>query len=273
MTNYLLDNRFARIGRKVVRALADRDPYRKYCRLSRYTEFEVTFMGKPLQIIDGRSFYYSQREIFHREIYRFETDSRTPIIIDCGSNIGLSCIYFKTLYPDARITAIEADPEIVNTLSSNLENFDLLDIEIKNLAIGSGRGQVFFRPEGADSGRVVATKDQTDSELIEIESISLDDLISQPVDLLKIDIEGAETIALAACSKLSMVDRIFVEYHSFVDQKQTLHKLISVLAENDFRYSIHQQFASKQPLVKTETQLDMDLQLNIFAWRPGIDIN
>src|SRR5688500_10055596 len=49
------------------------------------------------------------REIFVREIYRFETDIRNPVIIDCGSNIGLSVLYFHKSYPGARILAFEPD--------------------------------------------------------------------------------------------------------------------------------------------------------------------
>jgi hypothetical protein len=44
------------------------------------------------------------------KIIIFKTDSRNPIIIDCGANIGVATIYFKRLYPDSRILSFEANP-------------------------------------------------------------------------------------------------------------------------------------------------------------------
>src|SRR5688572_8635835 len=79
-------------------------------KLPRYTPFTTELLGAPVRCVDGASFVASYSEIFKRGIYRFETPSESPQIIDCGANIGLSVIYFKRLFPAARITAFEADP-------------------------------------------------------------------------------------------------------------------------------------------------------------------
>ena len=56
------------------------------------------------------SFDFQREEIFRREQYRFETDAPAPFIVDCGANIGMATLYFKSLYPDATVLAFEPDP-------------------------------------------------------------------------------------------------------------------------------------------------------------------
>src|SRR5213078_3291906 len=59
--------------------------------------------GRRIEILDAQSFLYTHGEIFVREIYRFESNNPRPLIIDGGANIGLSVIYFKSLFPDCRV--------------------------------------------------------------------------------------------------------------------------------------------------------------------------
>src|ERR1700693_4874079 len=49
-------------------------------------------------------------EIFIRQDYIFVSRRPDPLIIDCGSNIGMSILYFKRRYPKARIIGFEPDP-------------------------------------------------------------------------------------------------------------------------------------------------------------------
>lgn len=88
----------------------------------RYTHLSTNLLGSTLTVIDGLSFYYSYKEIFEQQIYRFLTSRSSPVIIDGGSNIGLSIIFLKQLYPNCKITAFEADPQV-------LECFDLTSMD------------------------------------------------------------------------------------------------------------------------------------------------
>jgi hypothetical protein len=73
---------------------------------------------------------------------------------------------------------------------------------------------------------------------------------------------------LTDCTEhLGKVRNIFVEYHSFASEPQSLDEILEVLIASDFRIQIHTQFSSPQPLVHRDTQLGMDLQLNIFGYR------
>jgi len=87
------------------------------------------------------------------------------------------------------------------------------------------------------------------------------------VDFLKMDIEGSESAALRACTKLSMVRNLFVEYHSFAIAPQDLGDVLNKLRDSGFRYYIRHGFCPRAPFVRQESNLGMDLQLNIFAKR------
>ena len=229
----------------------------------RYKEKKIKLQGKPFVVADSVSFYHSYKEIFIEQIYKFNTEKKSPFIIDCGSNYGVSIIYFKMLFPNANILGIEADPNIYKILAANMEQRNFGNVEVINKAVSSSKESIHFISEGADSGRIVV--DQNEVNTLKVDTVNLDDLIDQDVDFLKMDIEGAETDVICSSNKLKFVSQIFIEYHSYKNKPQTLYKLLNKLTSEEFRYYIHTQFCSPQPLTKELLYLDMDLQLNIFA--------
>ena len=81
-------------------------------------------------------------------------------------------------------------------------------------------------------------------------------------------IEGAETQVLLDCADLlTNVDSLFVEYHSFEREDQSLDTLLRVLKDAGFRTYVQTAFCPPQPFIATHAHLDMDLQLNIFGVR------
>lgn len=255
--------------------------YRNYCyqdnllqgiewlkKVPRYTPVSTNILEKTLQLVDGRSFYYSYKEIFQEEIYKFKTEKESPLIIDCGSNIGLSIIFFKKLYPNSKIIGFEADPKVYKILKLNLETFEYYDVEVYNKALWNQETIIEFESEGADSGRVTTENNELKKVKIRIPAIPLSTYLSEPVDFLKIDIEGAETIVLKECAEhLHNVNNIFIEYHSFLNDPQTLDEILSILKKANFRFTIHNPSDSSQPFIKRRVYQGMDLQLNIFAYR------
>jgi FkbM family methyltransferase len=256
----------SRIGRWIrFRRKLPLTPYEDLRRLPRFEVHTVQLLGKPFQIADSISFYASYREIFINEIYRFHSPHSAPLIVDCGANCGVSVIYFKSLFPEAKIIAVEADPEIFALLKWNVASHGLTNVTLINQAIAVGTEQVTFHREGADAGRIHHLSSA--KERITVRAISLDQLLAEPVDLLKVDIEGAETDALLACQRLNTVSQLMVEYHSFADAPQSLHEVLDRLAGAGFRYYAQTQFCPDRPLVDDTSHLGMDLQLNIFAKR------
>jgi FkbM family methyltransferase len=222
-------------------------------------------LGPPLTIPDARAFLFTFHEIFHKELYRFHAATERPTIIDGGANIGLSVLYFRRLYPQSRLIAFEPDPALFVILQDNLRAFGAKDIEFRQQALWVREEKMPFVSEGIEASRLTRTQDRPTHS---VQAVRLRDYLTTPVDMLKLDIEGAEGAVLIDCgASLSNVRNIFVEYHSFAKEKQDLPELIEVLADAGFRLHIQAVRSAPQPFVRRDPLLDMDMQLNIFGFR------
>jgi FkbM family methyltransferase len=235
--------------------------------LPRYTVFETLFLGNKLKVLDNASFDFMNKELFETEIYKFNTSTESPYIIDCGANIGLAIIYFKQIYPDAEILAFEPDPKVFDALKFNIQTFNFDNVTLINKAVWNKVEILKFYSEGADGGRKALVSDS--DNIIEVQTVQLRDYITQKVDFLKIDIEGAEYEVLKDISDLlHNVERIFVEYHSFVGQSQHIPELLEIIKNAGFRLHISSPgFSSNSPFLHLTEYAQMDNQLNIFGFR------
>lgn len=233
--------------------------------LPRHTPGTTRLFGRELRFVDAKGYLNSLRDIIDAGAYAFPYAGPSPRIVDCGANIGLSVIFFKRQHPAARVIAFEPDPDIFRVLEANVAAFGFRDVELHAEAVWTANGAITFQPEGGLSGRIGAPS----SGGITVPTRRLRDLLSEPVDLLKIDIEGAETDVLSDCAgALGQVARVFVEYHSEAGRPQRLADLLEVLGSAGFRYHVKDAYTVAQPFVARPTLGDMDLQLNIHAWRP-----
>lgn len=237
--------------------------------IPRYTETYTNLLGKKIKIVDSLSFLFMYNEIFETQIYKFLSSNSKPYIIDCGANIGLSVIYFKKLFPDSKIIAFEPDPKIFAVLEENIEAFNFRDINLVQKGLANIEGEVLFIMQGADGSRII-NKIDGNKNTMHIKTTRLRSFLIEPIDFLKIDIEGKETEVLLDCvDVLCNVKNIFVEYHSFSNEKQTLHLLMNVLEKAGFKLHIYSPTGrSPQPFVKRNiSSNDMDMQLNVFGFR------
>lgn len=234
-------------------------------KIPRYKLETTTLVNGRFRFVDSASFLFMYDEIFKKNIYSFNSAVTEPYIIDCGANIGLSIIYFKSLFPKASILAFEPDPKVYQVLRNNTS--DLTDVKVIKKALWHEETTMEFFTEGADGGSLSLIPNKI--ETIEISTERLSAYVDRQVDFLKIDIEGAELNVLAECeNKLHFVKNIFIEYHSFVDKKQELGVLISILERNNFRYHINSPgLSSGQPFIYRSTYNGMDMQLNIYAFK------
>ncbi len=171
-------------------------------------DVEFTDHGAICQQVDA---------IFFEKIYEFRFQGKPgkpPKIIDCGSNIGLSAIWFKQNYPGCELACYEADFRLAGIAKRNLENAGFSGDCINNAAVWTTNGKIGFQATGDDKGTI-----STDAES-QIDCIDLSEAIDDELDLLKMDIEGAEfpvLLHLLETGAISKVQRLAVEFHD-VDQ-------------------------------------------------------
>lgn len=236
--------------------------------ISRFVSTEKDFLGRKLYIHDIASFNLCYDELFVEEMYNFVAKKTNPYIIDCGANLGMSIIYFKEKYPDAKIIAFEADEQIFSFLQKNVESFKYKDIELFNKAVWNKDDILSFLVEGGAGGRL-EEKTQTGGIYKDVPCISLRNyLIDKKVDFLKIDIEGAEYEVLKDCEDLlSNVENLFIEYHSMPNIPQNLHQILTIVQKAGFKYHIKEAYTTKYPFIERKLNFGMDLQLNIFCYK------
>lgn len=235
--------------------------------LARYQPDTIIFFGKKLKIVDSLTFLSSYHEIFEEEIYKFNTDKKDINIIDCGANIGLATIYFKTTFPDANITAFEPDPNIYQALKENINSFGYNNVICKNEAVSNIDAMLSFRQEGGHSGRITS---EINVDTTQIKAIRLKSFLNnyENITFLKIDIEGEEIKVIPDIAyELKKVDYLFLEYHSSIDAPQKLDELLHSIKEAGMRYYIKEAANKPFPFICKEIFLKMDMLVNIFCYR------
>lgn len=232
--------------------------------LPRYQEGHTFLVRSGTKFADGPSFVSAYRAIFQRSIYQFRAKSPSPRILDVGANIGLATQFWKNLYPSARITAFEPDPSIFKILSENIKCWDLSQIECIEAAAWTKEGSVSFWSEGADGGRVQMNSQNSGEK--KVKTIDLRSYLQEPIDFLKMDIEGSEAEVLLACKdELKNIDKMFIEYHSFKNQEQRLDEILHLLRSQGFRFQIENEHFHPNPWEEVKEILGMDLMVNLYC--------
>lgn len=156
-------------------------------------------------------------EMFLDQEYAIETDGQPEVIMDLGSNVGLSVLYFKLRYPNARVHAFEPNPAAFERLQQNTAQFS--DVTAYPVAVGKTDSEVrfFVHPESSMSSSLVDRKGQGMRE-ITVPLFSLSTAIKntneKQINILKFDIEGAEYDLFSGLPQsLEQVKNIVGEIH------------------------------------------------------------
>jgi FkbM family methyltransferase len=153
-------------------------------------------------------------EIFCRLDYRCTPDDK--VIVDFGSNIGISATYFLTSSPQAYCYLFEPLPSNIDRLRRNLAPFEDR-LSLSEIAVGLENGTVEFGWEesGRYGGVGLKTGNYISVPCVDSNQI-LHEILQQhkQIDILKVDIE---TLEEAVTSRISLdlarrIKKIYVEY-------------------------------------------------------------
>lgn len=204
---------FARYSaRRVIGGWArSKAPYRLHSRHTRY----------PLWCRPGTSDLQMFAEILcHRAFRCFDRIARARLILDCGANVGYSSAYFLTRYQQAKVIAIEPDPENFEMLERNLSPYAGRWVALRS-AIWSQPAGLVMAEDGLGVGRECArsVRPARADEQATIAAVDIGTLLKhsgfERISILKIDIEGAERVVFESnYSKwLRCVDNLVIELH------------------------------------------------------------
>jgi FkbM family methyltransferase len=244
---------------------------RRIKKIPRYQIATTQIFGFEFTFVDSASFIGQYDEIFKKQSYKFNTTNNQPFIIDCGSNVGVSLLYYLREFPNAKIVAFEPDKNVFAILKSNVEKMNSTNITLVNKGVWNADGVISFLQEGADGGQVLDnnTNVSAGAKTIEIETTSLKKYLSSKIDFLKIDIEGAEVEVIEDCENLLQnAQQVFIEFHSTVGKVQKLDTILKILSKNNFRYFVESvTLFNNQPFIKRTVINSFDNLLSIYAYK------
>jgi len=200
--------------------------------------------GFAVEGLDYNSLAFFVEEIFVRRDYEFSCQTKNPLIFDCGSNIGVALLFFKRLYPAGRVVAFEPSKQTFDMLSHNVEANQLTGVELHDAALAAAEGPAEFYESSSQpgSGWNSLRPTRLAGKPRHVNGILLSKFIREPVDFLKMDIEGAEAEVLeelAQSGRLRQIREMVVEYHHHIDPREdTLSRMLRVLEDNGFGYQI-----------------------------------
>lgn len=141
------------------------------------------------------------------------------LIVDCGANIGLSAYYLLHCHPKARLIAIEPDPENCALCRQNLEAFGDR-ATVLQAAVWPENSRLRIVPASRSGGAWSLEVEPWATG--EVEGLTIPEILHRvgaagPIDLLKADIEGAETDLFRTTPPwLDITRNIAIELHSEV---------------------------------------------------------
>ncbi len=198
----------------------------------------VDILGLHIQFFNYAQLLNLFEEIFIFQVYRFQSHTTSPLIMDCGSNIGLSVLYFKKIFPSARILAFEPDGDTFKILEENMKRNELTNISLFNFALSDTEGEIDFYKNSALSGAlnmsIVKSSDSDQSEKVHAKKLS--NYVSEKIEMIKIDVEGAESKIihdLIESNKINQVSAMIIEFHPN-NSEYSLDELINRIKAVDF---------------------------------------
>ncbi len=168
--------------------------------------------------------YYNDALPLMNSIFGFQEylipmkDFNPKLILDCGGNIGCSAVYFANKYPDAQIYSVEPQKDNCELLLYN--TFFYNNVHVINSALWDKEAYTKLNDDVCKSFVAYMTSETTADDPRAFKTVTISQLLEQSgfdeIDLLKIDIEGAEKEVFAAPDVdewLSKVKVLTIELH------------------------------------------------------------
>jgi len=203
----------------------------------------------PFRIkINGLSIYFPifseaielVKEIFERKIYDIELIN-PKYIVDVGSNIGISVLYFASRYPKASIICFEPDDTAYTFLEKNIAKNKLQKTICYKFGMAqTERNAILYSNNNGETTATLIKPAKNIGQKSEIVLKKLSSYITLEVDLLKIDTEGSEFEILQDLidnNKLELVKNIIVEFHDLPLNGEKIHEMLNIISRAGFSIS------------------------------------
>ena len=201
----------------------------------------VPDLAGPLTVRTGSSDLAIFDEVVIDHGYRFPLDEAPRVILDVGANIGMATLWFKARWPDAQVVAVEPDPGNFALLERNLKGIP--GVRTIQAALAPQDGTIGFETSGIQPSAYHIRALRGDEQ--GVRAMSMATLMVHcgldHIDLLKLDIEGAEKDVFEAAD-LHWMDRvrtIAVELHDRM-RPGCGHAFFTASSRTPRNYEVHE---------------------------------
>ena len=208
------------------------------------TRFQEEFLlGKKYKVLSGSI----KKRLDYDSAWLFALAHDAEIVFDIGCNIGQSALLMMHTNHIQEIVLVEPNPSALGQAANNLIFNHLSQKAHFVCAFASdeeGQEVTFYTVGAGAAGSMYSTHAQTAARMhssISVPTITIDALVEdyQMIpDLVKIDVEGAETKVLSGSGKLAAKQktRFFVEVHSSpISMSDNATKIIDWCHNNDYQ--------------------------------------
>jgi FkbM family methyltransferase len=176
-------------------------------------EIAIPGLPHPVSLRCGTADASTFEKIFVWNDYDLDYPDGVKTVIDAGANIGLSAVYFATRFPNAKVVAIEPQGENFRLLERNTRHYP----QVVPLHAALWSDDTTLGLSNPDD-RVDSYQYSPDAVVETVEAFNMNSVLARfdmaRVDVLKIDIEGAETEVFAPKPEwVGRVGMFIIELH------------------------------------------------------------
>lgn len=193
-----------------------------------------------LQLLDNINGIYQINETFIRKVYD-KFNYKNKVILDIGGYIGDAALFF-VLKEAKEIIVYEIDEDTYQVLVENIR-INKLENKIKAHNIGVSNQYKYavlnvINQKGSSSIYDITDNTKQNLERKRVKLIPFNEILTKPIDILKMDCEGCEYEILQDILENDLInkinDGIILEYHN-IDEKRNYKLILSLLKEIRFK--------------------------------------
>ncbi len=153
-------------------------------------------------------------------------ETKEPVVFDVGANIGQSIDNYKELDEGCTIYSFEPNPEVYQQLNESVSHKS--DVQCYNLAFSDSKGEIdFYATNLSLAGSLLkpheilkrrCKDDKYEYEVTKVKTETIDGFVKEHsipfIDILKVDVQGAEEMVLKGAEDTfanQKIDTVYIE--------------------------------------------------------------
>lgn len=152
----------------------------------------------PIYLRSGTSDASVFTQVFGSLEYNINIRFQPETIIDAGANIGLAAVYFINKYPKSKIISVEPENSNFELLQRNVSNYKSVHTIQRAISNKANQYVNVVDDDNGEWGFTTEVKEESDNKNVKgfVKTITIGEIMEEnelkQIDILKIDIEGAE---------------------------------------------------------------------------------